>query len=383
MTTAKHRLLAAWKRTDALFERLPDLFARTIPLRHPFVFYLGHLPAFAWNHLAVGVLGKAPKGPFDKLFAFGIDPENKQAAAELSISKWPSVEAIIAYRDQVRTDVLELLPELASTPGVMAERGRIVHMVAEHELLHQETLLYMVQAGGYALQDTVVGGDGEPATQVSVPAGTAVLGTDFDSLDFGWDNEFPKTQVQVSAFAIDSLPVRIVDWQAFVAEGGPVPDNWQGDTVRTLAGIVPRKAILGWPVQVSQQQAVAYARWKGRRLPTEAELARVRHLPAGANVNVQRFTPVPVGTAGPSPSGVREVVGNGWEWTQTLWRPLPGFKAYIPSYPGFSADFFDERHVVMVGGSWATDASLLRSSFRNWFPVHYPYVFSKFRTVAV
>jgi formylglycine-generating enzyme required for sulfatase activity len=74
-------------------------------------------------------------------------------------------------------------------------------------------------------------------------------------------------------------------------------------------------------------------------------------------------------------------VGNGWEWTDTVFEPYPGFSAYIPSYPGYSADFFDGLHHVMLGASWATPTQLIRRSLRNWFQPHYPYMFAKFRCV--
>jgi formylglycine-generating enzyme required for sulfatase activity len=84
--------------------------------------------------------------------------------------------------------------------------------------------------------------------------------------------------------------------------------------------------------------------------------------------------------AGASAWSVQELVGNGWEWTRTPFAPFPGFEP-LPRYPGYSADFFDGAHFVLRGGSWATDATLLRPSFRNWFQPHYPYVFAKFRCV--
>jgi len=377
------RLQAAWARSDDLFARLPELQARPIHLRHPFVFYLGHLPAFAWNQLAVSVLGRAPTGPFDQLFAFGIDPDSAAQASEQSIAAYPPLDEIVAYRDQVRADLLTLLPELHAGDTVLHRRGRGVNLVIEHELMHHETLLYMIQHGELAIGDAGwEGGDGEAAEEVEVPAGEGLIGADFDALAFGWDNEFPARRVPVPAFRIDSLPVRNADWQAFVAAGGPRPLSWVDGRVRTVVGDVPLAEVRGWPVQVSQEQAAAYAEWKGRRLPTEAELARVRHQPADANVDFARWAPRPVGHAGASPSGVREVVGNGWELTSTVWQRYDGFHPYVATYDGYSADFFDDQHMVVVGGSWATDAALLRPSFRNWYRADYPYVFSKFRTVA-
>jgi len=376
-------LQAAWRRTDDLFARLPDLAQRPIALRHPFVFYLGHLPAFAWNQLAVAVLGEEPTGPFDELFAFGIDPDDVEQADAQSVSAYPPFDEITAYRDQVRADLLARLPRLADGDGLLHRRGRGVRLVIEHERMHHETLLYMIQHAMLPIGDGGwEGGDGEAAVEVEVPAGEVTLGAELDALPFGWDNEFPPRTVAVPAFRMDSLPVRIGDWLRFVEAGGPRPTSWDGDHVRTVLGPVPLGEVRGWPVAVSQEQAQAYASWRGRRLPTEAELARVRHLPDGANVGFVSWCPRPVGHAGPSPSGVREVVGNGWEHTQTVWQAHPGFEPIVASYAGYSADFFDGEHRVVVGGSWATDETFLRPSFRNWYRADYPYVFSKFRTVA-
>jgi formylglycine-generating enzyme required for sulfatase activity len=94
------------------------------------------------------------------------------------------------------------------------------------------------------------------------------------------------------------------------------------------------------------------------------------------------FDPVPVGSspAGVSAWGVHDLVGNGWEWTATAFAPFPGFRA-IPSYPEYSADFFDGQHFVMKGASTATAHELLRPTFRNWFRRRYPFMYATFRCV--
>jgi formylglycine-generating enzyme required for sulfatase activity len=158
---------------------------------------------------------------------------------------------------------------------------------------------------------------------------------------------------------------------------------------------------LSWPVYVSQAEADAYARWKGRRLPTEAEFHRAafgtpdgseRPLPWGesdavdatrGNFDFVQWEPVPAGArpAGASAWGVQDLVGNGWEWTSTPFAPFPGFVA-MASYPEYSAEFFDGQHVVLKGASPATARDLIRRSFRNWFRPTYPYVYAKFRTVG-
>ena len=158
--------------------------------------------------------------------------------------------------------------------------------------------------------------------------------------------------------------------------------------VRSLLEDVPFEMAASWPVMVSWAEARAYACWRGARLPTEAEWHRAAYgtqpppSTSRANVGFRHASPVPAGTsgAGASPWGVLDLVGNGWEWTSSPFAPFPGFEP-MPRYPGYSADFFDGRHFVLLGGSWATDASLLRRSFRNWFQPHYPYVFSKLRCV--
>jgi formylglycine-generating enzyme required for sulfatase activity len=153
------------------------------------------------------------------------------------------------------------------------------------------------------------------------------------------------------------------------------------------------------PVYVSHAEAQAYARWAEKSLPTEAEWQRAafgdvkgperfhtwgsiapdsRH----GNFDFASWDPTPVNAfpEGGSAFGVHDLVGNGWEWTSSLFGPLPGFEPF-PFYRGYSADFFDGKHFVMKGGSARTAACMLRRSFRNWFQPHYQYVYAGFRCV--
>jgi formylglycine-generating enzyme required for sulfatase activity len=152
-----------------------------------------------------------------------------------------------------------------------------------------------------------------------------------------------------------------------------------------------------WPAYVSQAEASAYAAWKGRRVMTEPEFHRAAYgSPAGeraqpwgdapadatrGHFDFAGFDPVPVGScpAGASAWGIHDLVGNGWEWTSTIFAPFAGFTP-MPSYPEYSAEFFDGLHYVMKGASPATANELVRRSFRNWFRGNYPYVYAKFRT---
>ena len=138
-----------------------------------------------------------------------------------------------------------------------------------------------------------------------------------------------------------------------------------------------------WPVYVSHAEASAYARWKGRRLMTEPEFHRAAEGAAAGHADFAGYDPVPVGSYPSTASvhGVHDLIGNGWEWTSTIFAPFDGFTP-MRSYPEYSADFFDGRHYVMKGASPATAKELIRPSFRNWFRGNYPYVYAKFRTVS-
>jgi ergothioneine biosynthesis protein EgtB len=435
----EQRFTSVWARSDRLFGIVaPEaMLERPIALRHPFIFYVGHLPAFAWNQVCRGVLGCASfNRHFDEIFDRGIDPDVDDPTQCHPHSEvpptWPELKEVLAYRDQVREAILASLHEVPAyaATDVMARNSRVLRMAIEHESMHQETLLYIIQRLDFAAKsrpDAFPGytfGQGAPSTVVSVHEGSATLGSRFDDLAFGWDNEFPSMTVRVPAFAIDATPVTNAQFQAFVESGAYdsrhfwAEADWAWKTTvelrhplcwvrdqglwqyRTLFDLVPLSRVADWPVYASLAEAQAYARWSGGRLPTEAEYHRAaygqpgggeRPFPWGTagptsehgNFDFTCWSPDPVGShpRGASAWGVHELVGNGWEWTATPFAPYPEFSAYIPGYPGYSADFFDGKHFVLKGGSWATDRDLLRRSFRNWYQARYPYVFAKFRCV--
>jgi gamma-glutamyl hercynylcysteine S-oxide synthase len=399
------------ERTATLVGLIHDdaFYERPIPLRHPFVFYAGHIPGFSFLTLNERGLGEAPLDPrLERIFERGIDPGSLDQARRHERSDWPDRTAIARFAAACDERVLNALHssqiEDPSKPRLV--RAQSAYTILEHENMHQETLMYIAHQLPYERKRYVNFRHEDrpiPAMRMrSVAAGTATLGADADAIPFGWDNEFARTEVEADAFEIAEYPVTNGEWLDFVVAGGPIPFFWcerDGEWFLRLQFEeipLPRS----WPVYVTQQQARAYAAHAGMRLPTEAEYHRAafgtpygdeRPFPWGdeppapqhGNFNFQRFDPEPVDAhpAGASAWGVAGLIGNGWEWTQTPFAPLPGFVP-MASYPQYSADFFDDKHYVMKGASPVTPRELIRRSFRNWFYDDYPYMYAKFRCVA-
>jgi ergothioneine biosynthesis protein EgtB len=424
-------------RSRSLFDLIePEAYyARPIALRNPIVFYEGHLPAFSLISLVKrGLGGPGVDESLERLFARGIDPESESAAVPRSGAStvWPSRDEVIAFGARADDVVIEALErgtfDLQGRAHPAMQRGEAIYTALEHEAMHQETLLYMwhrlphEQKRKPADLSYEVGDAPPPYGVVRVPAGTATLGSSRDDARFGWDNEFDAHRKDVPAFEIDVHSVTNGDFLSFVEARGYSDrslwsdEGWQWvqqDGVEHPAfwlqnngrfywrGMFENVPLpLAWPVYVSQAEASAYATWKGRRLPTEAEYHRAafgapdggeRLFPWGSappdrthgNFDFRSWEPIPAGArpAGASAWGVHDLVGNGWEWTSTVFGPFEGF-APMASYPEYSAEFFDGQHYVMKGASPATARELIRRSFRNWFRSNYPYVYAKFRTVS-
>jgi formylglycine-generating enzyme required for sulfatase activity len=380
---------------------------RPIPLRHPFVFYEGHLPAFSFLTLNERALLEAPLDErLERIFERGIDPASIDDARRHE-RVWPSRAEVarfgLACDERVRDAIANAKIDDASVPRLV--RAQSVYNILEHEQMHHETLTYILHQLDESKKRRVpqVHRDEAPPHRefAGVPAGVATLGAAPDEIPFGWDNEFGHVTCDVAAFSIATYPVTNGDWLAFVAEGGPKPPFWnEREGEWFLRGVFEELPLpRSWPVYVSHDLAEAYARWAGMRLPTEAEFHRAafgapggeRPFPWGdaapsaayGNFDFARFDPEPVGAhpEGASAWGVVDLIGNGWEWTATPFAPFAGFEP-MASYPQYSADFFDGKHYVMKGASPVTARELVRRSFRNWFYGDYPYMYAKFRCVA-
>lgn len=429
------------ERSVALFALLADAayYSQPIALRHPIVFYDGHLPAFSFNTLVAKTLGRDRIDPrLEALFARGIDPNERAPAASDVVDAraiWPDRETVREFTAEADRRVLAALAEIDPEEGsgradrTVRECTEAVQAVFEHEAMHQETLLYMWHRLPFELKrrpaGDVVGEEDRdglvpPAEWVEVPDGMATLGVDRDTIPFGWDNEHPAYRVHVPAFAIERHDVTNARYLDFVNAGGYRDARWwtaedwawvrservehplfwehQDESWHWRGMFEPVPLPWSCPVYVSHAEAAAFARWRGARLPTEAEFQRAAFgAPAGERphpwgeqppepgfgvFDFSAWDPRPAGShpLGASAWGVEDLVGNGWEWTSTPFGPFPGFQP-MSSYPEYSADFFDGEHFVMKGASPATARDLIRPTFRNWFRTRYPYVYATFRCV--
>ena len=391
-------LNAAREESDKLFSviRSGSIHERPIAQRHRLIFYLGHLEAFDWNQIAAGKFSAERFNPtFDKLFEAGIDPDSNSLPSDRP-SDWPALYEVHAYCKRVRLEIDRLLPKADA---------RMIQFVIEHRMMHAETLAYLIHSLPFDRKSGPGLGPMPVSTvsaeqPVSIPSGVATLGKERD-LAFGWDNEFEEHRVEVPQFSIDRHKVTNRQYQAFVRDGAAAPHFWTKERGRWcgrgMFGLAP--LALDAPVYVTQQEASAYAKWAGKHLPSESQFHRAaygthcgveREYPWGSsdplhshgNFDFHYWDPISVNAtpAGDSDFGVSQLVGNGWEWTSTVFAPFPGFRP-DPNYPGYSANFFDGEHYVMKGASPRTAKCLLRRSFRNWFRPDYPYVFAAFRCV--
>jgi formylglycine-generating enzyme required for sulfatase activity len=393
-------LSAARLQSDHLFSTLtPEaMYRRPIAERHRVIFYLGHLDGFDSIQICRENLGlKSADSGLDDLFQAGIDPDAGQLPKD-SAADWPPIEQVRAYVERCRKRVdenLDRAPEEA------------VCMALEHRLMHIETLVYMFHNFPYDLKSAPqqyrlehTAGAGRENEWCEIPGGEVTLGKPHDG-SFGWDNEYEEFRSRIPAFRIQRFPVSNREYLNFVRAGAAMPHFWtqKGEQFfyRGMFAEIPLP--LDRPAYVTQLEAQAYAAWLGKKLMSESEFHRAAYAtPSGEE------RPYPWGLAPPSPErgnfdfgawdpesiysapagdsafGVSQLVGNGWEWTDTPFAPFPGFEPR-PSYAGYSANFFDNEHYVLKGASPRTAARLLRRSFRNWFRRDYPYLYAKFRCV--
>ncbi|MEU7136338.1 ergothioneine biosynthesis protein EgtB [Streptomyces sp. NPDC046261] len=421
---AASALLTARERTRALTGCVDEreLTAQHSPLMSPLVWDLAHIGNQEELWLLRAVAGhEALRPEIDSVY----DAFEHARAERPSLPLLPPEEAR-GYVAEVRgrvLDVLERTPVLGGGP--LVEDSFAFGMIAQHEQQHDETMLITHQLRGGP--PALTAPEPPPAApdaallpaEVLVEGGSFTMGTSTEP--WALDNERPAHPRFVPSFFIDTVPVSNGAYLRFIEDGGYAeprwwhPRGWEqvrrhglaaplfwrregGVWVRRRFGVVepvpPAEPVL----HVSWYEADAYAAWAGRRLPTEAEWEKAaRHdpisgrslrypwgeedpTPGRANLGQRHLRPAPVGAyaRGASPLGVRQLIGDVWEWTASDFLPYPGFRAF--PYREYSEVFFGDRHKVLRGGCFAVDPVACRGTFRNWdLPVRRQ-IFSGFRT---
>jgi len=312
--------------------------------------------------------------------------------------------------DRLRQDAIAAA-DLERDDHPMLRNAQALWTMLEHEDMHQETLACMwhqlphewkTKPAHYVTAPPRLAQPAVSTEHAQIPRGTASMGTADCEGGFAWDNERPAHLVTVEPFAIGVHPVTNAGFMEFVEAGGYRDARWwrPEDFARVTAGDIRHPPFWhqhdgrwrwrgmfesvplpeAWPVYVTWAEARAYAHWRGMRLPTESEFHRAaygtpeqreRRYPWGdalgrrppENFDFLRWDPDPVDAHPQAASafGVQGLVGNGWEWTSTVFGP------------------FDGDHYVMKGASPVTARALVRPGFRNWGRPRDPYVYAKFR----
>ncbi|MFC4033048.1 ergothioneine biosynthesis protein EgtB [Streptomyces polygonati] len=426
-TAARAALETARRRTMALTDPVTDadLIAQHSPLMSPLVWDLAHIG----NQEELWLVREAGRRPglrpdLDTLYDAFQHPRADRPALPL-LGPAEARDYVKAVRAET-WEVLDATDTSADRPERLLADGFVFGMLAQHEQQHDETMLATHQLRtGPAVLDAPAPppAPADAATlprEVLVPAGRFTMGTSTEP--WALDNERPGHEVDVAAFWLDTVPVTNGAYQEFIAAGGYrdprwwTPEGWRhvqqtgleaplfwsrdtgGGWTRRRFGHVEAVPAEEPVLHVCWYEADAYARWAGRRLPTEAEwekaarydpaTGRSRRYPWGdaepgpehANLGSRHLQPSPAGSypAGAAPSGARQLIGDVWEWTSSDFDPYPGFAPF--PYKEYSDVFFGPDYKVLRGGAFGVDPVACRGTFRNWdYPIRRQ-IFAGFRT---
>jgi gamma-glutamyl hercynylcysteine S-oxide synthase len=417
----RRRLEDARARTEALLAPVSDadMARQHSPLMSPLVWDLGHIGNFEELWLVQQLAEIPPLDPaYDDMFNAFLHP--RRTRTQLPLMDRAQTHAYLA---QVRAQALANLDAAnLDSEDPLTRDGFVFEMVIQHEYQHDETILATLQlmdAPGYR-PNIPPKRRGQPLDQemVLVAGGPFIMGT--DDRRCAYDNERPAHEVHVPSFWIDTTPVTAGSYRDFVEDGGyrrrelwtdaswawreeaqaMAPQFWARIGADWCINSFGHERALepGLPVQhVCFHEAQAFARWAGKRLPTEAEWEKaaswdpargVKRIypwgdepptPEHANLDQLTFGPMEVGAypLGVSAYGCHQMIGDVWEWVDTDFHSYPGFVAW--PYTEYSEVFFGDEYKMLRGGSWAVRPGVIRNTFRNWdYPIRRQ-IFSGFR----
>lgn len=398
-----------------------DLRRQHDPLMGPILWDLGHIAHFEKLWLIDNLRGVVQFGEMPGMFNPFENPRRVRGELEL-----PPLGEVVDLLADVRRNVLEVLgtAELDGKSPLLRD-GYVYRMVAQHEYQHGETMLQTLQLKQGALYAPPRAApvpapavDIEPGAMVVFGGGRVEIGT--RDRRAAYDNERPRHTVDVRPFEIDVAPVTNAEYVAFIDAGGytrreywsdagwawlqearvEAPKYWVHDGGTWRVRCMDRFIDADTPApacHVCYHEAEAYARFAGKRLPTEVEWEAAaswdpetgtkRDYPWGddvpgplhANLDQLTFSTAPVGAYARniSPTGCYGMIGDVWEWTSSDFTRYPDFESF--PYPEYSEPFFGTEYKVLRGGCWATRPGAIRNTFRNWdYPIRRQ-IFAGFR----
>jgi iron(II)-dependent oxidoreductase len=420
-TAIEYQFDEARARTLLLVQPLTDaeLRAQHDPLMSPIIWDLGHIAHFEELWLTRNLDGPVEFVEMPGLFNPFEHPRSERGSLRL-----PTFAECREVMEEIRARVFARLEETeADGTNPLLQDGYVYRMVLQHEYQHNETMLQTLQLKQGRPYTPVerfpptVDRAEIPRDMVRLPGGNVDIGTDDRSS--AYDNERPRHSIELPSFWIDRAPVTNGEFADFIDAGGYTTrkfwseagwawvttsavgaplywgrhaDGWYSRSMDQIAPVEPSHPVC----HVSYYEAEAFARYAGKRLPTEFEWeAAASWSPSGskltypwgeqlptkdlANLDQLSFGTRAVGTypLNVSPLGCYGLIGDVWEWTSSDFHGYPGFQSF--PYPEYSEAFFGSDYKVLRGGSWATRPGAIRSTFRNWdYPIRRQ-IFSGFR----
>ena len=358
-------------------------FSQAHPDFSPIGWHFGHI-AFTEAYWILEQLASLPPSfrQYHRLFAADGLPKKER-------ENLPAIALIKEYLEETRNRVLKYLD---SAP---IERERLWRWLIQHEIQHCETITFLWQLhrqrhnqNSLFKFDRLSSSDSNDLTfdeMVRIEAGEFIMGSDAVEAQ---DNERPAHKIHLNSYWIDRFPVTCKQYRQFMAAGGYQKrqywssGGWQWLQENPISQPLYWVDSTDWddhPVYgVGYYEAEAYAKFSNKRLPTEAEWSKSAWGAKKCNYNrlIGHTTPVNA-YADASNYGCRDMLGNVWEWTSSWFDGYSGFCSY--PYPGYSEVYFDGKHKVLKGGSWATGSYGLRMSFRNWYHPHVRQILAGFR----
>jgi 5-histidylcysteine sulfoxide synthase/putative 4-mercaptohistidine N1-methyltranferase len=409
----KQYFLQTYELDEKLFDLLEDkkhILEQPNRLRHPLIFYFGHTATFFMNKLNVSnITTKRVNKTFEALFAIGVDEMSWDDLNDENY-QWPTYEETKAYRDEVKTLVLDLIDTIEfSIPINWNSPMWVILMGIEHENIHIETssvLLRELDIKYFKKEELFTynneGAQTYPQNElVSVEAGEVLLEKEHKKPGYyGWDNEFAFHKEYIKEFKASKYLVSNGEFLEFVKEGGysklhyfskdglkwldftqsKMPVFWIKKEDKYYLREINRvvELPLNYPVDINVYEAEAFCKYKSEklgyevRLPSEDEFYRlndyVKAQECEANIGLKYFNQTPVDKY---PMGeFYDVIGNVWQWSITPMYPFDGFETH-PVYDDFTTPTFDDRHALIKGGSFISLGNETLRSARYAFRKHF------------